>query len=45
MGYQKQEFDADSGELVGRADEDEMMQMEILMTMSSLDIDSDSYDE
>ena len=41
MGYQKQEFDADSGELVS-ADEDEDADFD---ENFSLDMDSDSYDE
>ena len=43
MGYQKQEFDADSGELVS-ADEDEDADGEFDDDFT-LDIDSDSYDE
>ena len=43
MGYQKQEFDADSGELVS-ADEDDDADGD-LDDDFTLDIDSDSYDE
>ena len=43
MGYQKQEFDADSGELVS-ADEDEDADGDFDDDFT-LDIDSDSYDE
>ena len=43
MGYQKQEFDADSGELVS-ADEDEDVDGDFDDDFT-LDIDSDSYDE
>ena len=43
MGYQKQEFDEDSGELVS-ADEDEDMDADFDEDFS-MDVDSDSYDE
>ena len=43
MGYQKQEFDEDSGELVS-ADEDEDMDADFEEDFA-MDIDSDSYDE
>ena len=43
VGYQKQEFDADSGELVS-ADEDDDADGD-LDDDFTLDIDSDSYDE
>ena len=43
MGYQKQEFDEDSGELVS-ADEDEDMDADFEEDFA-MDVDSDSYDE